>query len=82
MTGSVPRSNGSKTNWNESILNPVEEFVKGLRRKIKDNNGYCLYAMNHNNKADKCPKGCHKQADECDCGMYVRSYFDEPLWDN
>ena len=53
-------------------LNPVEEFVDDLRKQIKDNGGYCLFA-DKNSKANKCPKPCKNNEENCMCGMYIKS---------
>lgn len=56
-----------------SIRNPDDEFVSNLKDRIKDNNGYCLYAENRNSKQSKCTKWCKKDASKCMCGMYIQS---------
>jgi len=52
------------------ILNPIDEFVESIRKRVRDNGGYCLYAEK-GDKKNKCPKCC-KKADSCPCGMYIK----------
>lgn len=52
-------------------LNPVEEFVYEIKRRIRDNNGYCIEA-DEKCKQNKCPKYC-KNMNDCPCGLYIRS---------
>lgn len=51
-------------------LNPIEEHVEYIKRRVRDNGGYCLYA-DKGSKKNKCPKFC-KHTDECPCGMYIQ----------
>ena len=53
------------------FVNPDDVFVKGLRKRIKQNNGYCL------NKRDKvpenkCPCKEFRENGECSCGLYIK----------
>ena len=53
------------------FLNPDEDFVKGLKKRIKQNNGYCL------NKRDripenKCPCSAFRDNSQCDCGLFIK----------
>lgn len=52
------------------IANPIDEFVEDIKRRVRDNGGYCLYAEK-TDKNHKCPKYC-KPMDECLCGMYIK----------
>lgn len=52
------------------ILNPIDEFVDSIRRRVRDNGGYCLYA-DKGCKQNKCPKYC-KNTPDCPCGMYIK----------
>lgn len=61
----------SEPTWS-SVLNPCEQFVENLRARIKDNNSWCLYAENKNDKRNKCPKACKRNAQLCMCGMYIK----------
>ena len=63
------------------ILNPDDEFVRGLRKRIRQNGGYCLN-KDKSTKDNKCPCLAFEETGECDCGLYINNYFDEPLWDN
>lgn len=53
------------------MLNPIEEFVNEIKRRIKDNNGYCIEA-DEKTKQNKCPKYCKNMSD-CPCGLYIQS---------
>lgn len=53
------------------LINPDDTFVRGLKKRIKQNNGYCL------NKRDripdnKCPCLEFRETGDCDCGLYFR----------
>lgn len=53
------------------LINPDDAFVRGLKKRIKQNNGYCL------NKRDripdnKCPCLEFRETGNCDCGLYFR----------
>lgn len=53
------------------FINPDDVFVKGLKKRIKQNNGYCL------NKRDKtpdnkCPCKAFREDGLCDCGLYIK----------
>lgn len=59
-----------------SMVNPDDEFVHNLKKRIKDNSGYCL------NKAkgvseNKCPCQAFRETGECDCGLYIKDLFEE-----
>ena len=59
-----------------SMVNPDEEFVRNLKKRIKDNSGYCL------NKpkglaSNKCPCDAFRNTGECDCGLYIHDLFEE-----
>lgn len=56
-------------------LNQDEEFVENIRKRVRDNGGYCLYEEK-NNKANKCPKPC-KRSGECMCGLYISNNWSE-----
>lgn len=53
------------------LINPDDVFVKSLKKRIKQNNGYCL------NKPDKspdtkCPCKEFRDEGECACGLYFK----------
>lgn len=52
------------------FVNPDDTFVKGLKKRIKQNNGYCL----NKDKApeNKCPCTAFRENGECDCGLYIK----------
>ncbi len=52
------------------VINPIEEMVKDIKYRVKDNGGYCLYAEK-GNKKNKCDKCC-RDWDDCPCGMYIK----------
>ena len=53
------------------MLNPDDAFVKGCKKRIKQNNGYC---PNKRDKVpdNKCPCREFRENSECDCGMYIK----------
>lgn len=53
------------------ILNPDGLFVRELRKRIKDNNGYCPYKIEKIH-ANKCPCEVYKKEGYCECGLYIR----------
>lgn len=62
----------------KTIKNPDTEFVKNLRKRIKDNSGYCPC------RPDKIPENkcqCeeYRTTGECICGLYIKvpDYSDE-----
>lgn len=63
------------------MKNPDEEFARNLKKRIKSNGGYCLNKAK-GCKENKCPCAVFEKTGDCECGLYVRSFFDEPLWDN
>ena len=56
------------------IENPVNEFVKGLKKRIKANSGYCLNKPK-GIKDNKCPCKEFRETGNCDCGMYIKDIF-------
>lgn len=53
------------------IVNPVTEFTKGLKKRIKSNGGYCLNKPK-GNKDNKCPCREFRETGACECGMYIK----------
>lgn len=54
--------------------NPDVDFVKEIKKEIKNNNGYCSNAL-VKNKDTKCPcKNFREQTTSgyCDCGLYYK----------
>jgi ferredoxin-thioredoxin reductase catalytic subunit len=66
----------------EIIRNPDQEFAKEIKRRIKDNNGYCPCAY-EKTKDTKCKcKAFRDQVSkgipgECECGLYIAIKDDE-----
>lgn len=58
------------------IENPVTEFVKGLKKRIKANSGYCLNKPK-GSKDNKCPCRDFKETGNCECGLYIRDFNKE-----
>lgn len=60
----------------KTMLNPDDEFVRNLKKRIKDNNKYCPCQIEKN--ADtKCPCKMFRETQECMCGLYIRVEVDE-----
>ena len=55
----------------KTIKNPDTEFVKSLKKRIKDNNGFCPCQMEKNDDT-KCPCTVFRETQECMCGLYIR----------
>lgn len=62
----------------KTIKNPDTEFVKNLRKRIKDNGGYCPC------RPDKIPENkclceAYRTTGECICGLFIKvpDYSDE-----
>ena len=56
--------------------NPDKEFVKEVRRKIKENNGHCACAISFDEDNKCMSKEFREQiengeAGECHCGLYI-----------
>ena len=58
------------------VINPDAEFVKGLRRRIKNNSGFCPCRL-EKIPDNKCPCKDFRENGECCCGLYVRDYSAE-----
>lgn len=53
------------------IKNTDAQFVKQLKKRIKDNNGYCPCRLEKN--ADtKCPCKDFRETGDCCCGLYIK----------
>ena len=55
----------------KTILNPDEEFVRNLKRRIKDNSKHCPCQIGKT-KDTKCPCKLFRETEECLCGLYIR----------
>ena len=55
----------------EIVKNPDGEFVKNLKKRIKNNNGYCPCRF-EKNQDTKCPCKDFKETGECICGLYIK----------
>lgn len=53
------------------FVNPDDVFVRGLKKRIKQNNGYCPNKTDRN-PDNKCPCKQFRDSGECDCGLYVK----------
>ena len=63
------------------IENPVAEFAKRLRKKIKQNSGYCLN-KEKGIKDNKCPCLAFREGGECVCGLYIKDPSEMLFWDD
>lgn len=54
-------------------LNPDEEFVREMKRQLKDNSGYCPCAL-IKNQDTKCMCKDFREMEEgmCNCGLYIK----------
>lgn len=52
------------------IKNPDAEFVRNLKKRIKDNSGYCPCQL-VKNKDTKCPCLEFRTTNYCCCGLYI-----------
>lgn len=53
------------------FINPDTEFVKGLRKRIKQNNGYCPCKL-EKIPDNKCPCRDFRESSDCTCGLYCK----------
>jgi len=55
-------------------LNPDKEYVAEIRRKLKDNSGYCPCSL-IKSKDTKCMCKEFMEMDEgmCHCGLYIKT---------
>ena len=53
------------------FLNPDDLFVKGHKKRIKQNNGYCL-SKKDRIPDNKCPCREFRENGECECGLYIK----------
>ena len=51
-------------------LNPDTLFVQNLRKRIKQNNGYCPCKL-LKTPDTKCPCKDFREGNGCDCGLYL-----------
>lgn len=60
------------------IMNPDDEFVKNLKKRIKDNGKYCPCRL-EKTPDTKCPCKDFRENGECICGLYIQipTYDDE-----
>lgn len=54
----------------EFIKNPDAEFVKRLKRRIRDNGGHCP-CRPEKTPDTKCPCREFRETGECICGLYI-----------
>lgn len=55
----------------EVRLNPDDNFVKNLKKRIKSNNKYCLNKPK-GDQDNKCPCKDFRENGNCECGMYFK----------
>lgn len=53
------------------MKNPDTDFVKGLRKRIKQNNGYCPCKL-EKVPENKCPCKDFREDGDCCCGLYIK----------
>ena len=55
-------------------INPDKEFVREMRKAIKDNNGYCPCKLEHTPDT-KCMCKEFREMEEgtCHCGLYIKN---------
>lgn len=54
----------------KTIINPDDEFVKNLKKRIKYNNGFCPCKI-EKTQDNKCPCKDFRETRECHCGLYI-----------
>lgn len=57
-------------NKKKMILNPDPEYVRMIRKRLKDNGGYCPCQVGKTPDT-KCPCKSFREGQGCDCGLYV-----------
>ncbi len=59
------------------VLNPDEEYVKEVKRRLKDNNGYCPCSLLKTPET-KCMCKEFREMDKgmCHCGLYIKTASD------
>ena len=65
-----------KGNYMKIITNPDKEYVKEIRKKLKDNNGFCPCRLTKNDDTKcKCKEFREMIANniegECHCGLFI-----------
>ena len=54
-------------------VNPDSEFVKEMRKKIKENNGHCPCSIIKNEDTKcMCKEFLEQESDTCHCGLYIK----------
>lgn len=53
------------------MINPDSEFVKGQKKRIRQNNGYCPCKL-EKIPENKCPCEDLRVSGDCCCGLYIR----------
>ncbi len=59
------------------ILNPDEEYVREIKHRLKDNNGYCPCSLLKTPET-KCMCKEFREMEEgaCHCGLYIKTVSD------
>ena len=54
-------------------LNPNKEIVNDIRKRLKENNGYCPCQLEKNEDTKcMCKLFREQKSGECHCGLYVK----------
>lgn len=53
------------------MLNPDETFVRGTKKRIKQNNGYCISKL-EKTPDTKCPCSSFRSDSTCECGLFIK----------
>lgn len=53
------------------MLNPDETFVRGTKKCIKQNNGYCI-SKPEKTPDTKCPCKEFRETGTCDCCLFIK----------
>lgn len=58
------------------IKNPDDEFVRNLKKRIRDNSGFCPCKLDKV-KDNKCPCVEFRTTGYCCCGLYIQSPIED-----
>ena len=57
------------------VVNPNKDIVNEVRRKLKENDGYCPCSLIKNEDTKcMCKEFRETEVGECHCGLYVKYY--------
>ena len=54
-----------------TMLNPDDEFVRNLKKRIKQKNKFCPN-QEARSKDTKCPCLLFRETEQCLCGLYIK----------